>query len=174
MAFVFAPQDEYVGHSYNHMPWHGMLLTFNPGHTVCFCVGSGTSGTMEAGPALAIAQLRFAKLANSPKLKFWMSQLELEYHDPWAVKPVWRCIGCPVTGDHACLDTWKMPHESPLRITMDEARRGNGVSRHGNQTGEGREREREREGRQWDWNRKDIEGKRCPTSCVWPISILGC
>lgn len=25
---------------------------------------------------------RFAKLANSPKLKFWMSQLELEYHDP--------------------------------------------------------------------------------------------
>jgi len=23
----------------------------------------------------------FAKLANSPKLKFWMSQLELEYHD---------------------------------------------------------------------------------------------
>ena len=27
---------------------------------------------------------RFAKLANSPKLKFWMSQLELEYHEPWA------------------------------------------------------------------------------------------
>lgn len=24
---------------------------------------------------------RFAKLVKSPKLKFWMSQLELEYHD---------------------------------------------------------------------------------------------
>lgn len=31
--------------------------------------------------AICAKSPRFAKLANSPKLKFWMSQLELEYHD---------------------------------------------------------------------------------------------
>ena len=55
------------------------------------------------------------------------------------------------------LDTWKMPHE---RITMDEARRGNGVSRHGNQTGEG-----EREGDSEIETERISKGK-VPTSCV--------
>ncbi|CAJ1367651.1 unnamed protein product [Effrenium voratum] len=37
--------------------------------------------SMDEGGDGALNLQEFAKLANSPKLKFWMSQLELEYHD---------------------------------------------------------------------------------------------
>ena len=37
--------------------------------------------TMDASGDGAINLQEFAKLVQSPKLRFWMSQLELEYHD---------------------------------------------------------------------------------------------
>ena len=37
--------------------------------------------TMDASGDGAINLQEFAKLVKSPKLRFWMSQLELEYHD---------------------------------------------------------------------------------------------
>ncbi|CAJ1460502.1 unnamed protein product [Effrenium voratum] len=41
----------------------------------------GLFQTMDASGDGAINLEEFAKLVKSPKLKFWMSQLELEYHD---------------------------------------------------------------------------------------------
>eukprot|EP00913_Durusdinium_trenchii_P004930 g4577.t1 len=50
----------------------------------------------------------FAKLANSPKLKFWMSQLELEYHDGLITLAEFIDGAGRLKGSAKAIDVWRL------------------------------------------------------------------
>lgn len=107
-----------------------------------FCVGSGTSGTMEAGPALAIASWGLQNLRTHRSWNFgWASwswntmtlgsETSVEMHR------------VSVTGDHACLTRGKC--HTKARYESQWMKLEEGTEFQDMAIKRGRERERERE-----------------------------
>ncbi|CAK9091306.1 Voltage-dependent T-type calcium channel subunit alpha-1H [Durusdinium trenchii] len=86
--------------------------------------------TMDASGNGAINLQEFAKLVQSPKLKFWMGQLELEYHDMLSLFEfldngdgeitLLEFIdgACRLRGQAKALDVWRL--ETKLEVLLEE------------------------------------------------------